>query len=419
LRAPLRSGGSAAPMDNWTLYAAAGRIREEALQEPSAPNLHGLGMAHLVLGNYDEAIQAFEDAIAETPQNPRYQSDLAAAYLARAKEQQRPDDLPRALAAAERAIAAEDILEARFNRALALQALFLEDQARQAWDEYLARDSASEWAEDARRHHAALQRSENARTDPARNNSPPLIDDTTVEAGLDWILRQGLPAWADAILARDFSTATRTHTELHDYGQRLTDRAGDPFAVALTTLPQPDDPAAVGQATAVRALSRALGLVDDDNLPEAEKALIPGCSGAREPLSWLCDLELGTLDALRRNDATARARVAHVESRAAAQGALYAQARAARLSAYRALFSGDYASALRDYRRAFDFAQLGKYKVLGGIMATQLSDVYDVIGHPLDAWRWRTQALQATTLPGSKAVRYLAWTSTGSARSRE
>jgi tetratricopeptide (TPR) repeat protein len=143
LRAPLRSGGSAAPMDNWTLYAAAGRIREEALQEPSAPNLHGLGMAHLVLGNYDEAIQAFEDAIAETPQNPRYQSDLAAAYLARAKEQQRPDDLPRALAAAERAIAAEDILEARFNRALALQALFLEDQARQAWDEYLARDSAS------------------------------------------------------------------------------------------------------------------------------------------------------------------------------------------------------------------------------------------------------------------------------------
>ena len=328
LRAPLRSGGSAAPMDNWTLYAAAGRIREQALQEPSAPNLHGLGMAHLVLGNYDEAIQAFEDAIAETPQNPRYQSDLAAAYLARAKEQQRPDDVPRALAAAERAIAAEDILEARFNRALALQALYLEDQARQAWDEYLSRDSASEWAEDARRHLAVLQRSENARNDPARNNSPPLIDDTTVEAGLDWMLRQGLPAWADAILARDFSTATRTHTELRDYGQRLTDRAGDPFAVALTTLPQADNPAAVGQATAVRALSRALGLVDEDNLPEAEKALMAGCSEAREPLSWLCDLELGTLDALRRNDATARARVAHVESRAAAQGALYAQARA-------------------------------------------------------------------------------------------
>jgi CHAT domain-containing protein len=419
LRAPLRSGGSAAPMDNWTLYAAAGRIREVALQDPSAPNLHGLGLAHLVLGNYDEAVQALEDAIAETPQSARYQSDLAAAYLARAKEQDRPDDVPRALAAAERSIAVEDLLEARFNRALALQSLYLEEQAREAWQEYLARDASSDWAEDARRHLAALQQSENVRNEAARNNSPPLIDDMTVEAGLDWLLRQGLPTWAKAVLARDVNTATRTHTDLREYAQRLSDRGGDPFAVALTTLPGPAEPAAAAQASAVLALSQGLAFVEEDNLEEAEKAIAAGCTGASEPISWLCDLELGALDALRRNDATVRSRLARVETAAAAAGALYVQARAARLSAYRALFSGDYATALRGYHHAFDLAEAGKYRVQGGIMAAQLSDAYDVIGRPLDAWRWRTQALHATTLPGTKAVRYLTWISTGGALSRD
>ena len=104
-----------------------------------------------------------EDANAEATGNARYQSDLAAAYLARAKAVDRPDDLPKALAAADRAIAADDMLEARFNRALALQALYLEDQARQAWDEYLKRDASSDWAEDARRHLAALQESAKSR----------------------------------------------------------------------------------------------------------------------------------------------------------------------------------------------------------------------------------------------------------------
>src|SRR5688500_15796781 len=108
LRAAVRSGGSSAVPDNWTLYAAAGRIREETDRDPTAANLHALGLAHLVLGQHDDAVRALEDAVAEEPQNGRYQSDLAGAYLARARQNDRPDDVPRALGAAERALKADD-----------------------------------------------------------------------------------------------------------------------------------------------------------------------------------------------------------------------------------------------------------------------------------------------------------------------
>ena len=61
--------------------------------------------------------------------------------------------------AAERAVKADErLIEARFNRALALESLFLEEQARQAWQDYVARDPGSEWADEARRHLEKLQR---------------------------------------------------------------------------------------------------------------------------------------------------------------------------------------------------------------------------------------------------------------------
>ena len=261
-----------------------------------------------------------------------------------------------------------------------MQSLYLEDQARQAWDEYLSRDSASDWAEDARRHLAALQRSATVRNDLARNNSPPAVSDTTVEAALDWILRQGLPDWAGAILAGDHASATRHHSSLRDYAQQIASTSGDPFAVSLTTLPAPDDAAATPSATAIRDFTRALALIDDDNLPEAEKPLLAVCPRLREPQAWLCDLELATLDVLRRNDAAARERSARAAGAGIASGSSYLKARAARLDAYRALFSGDYAAALREYRRAYDLAGSGKYRVQAGVMAAQLASVYDVVG---------------------------------------
>jgi hypothetical protein len=96
-------------------------------------------------------VAALETATARDPGNPRLQSDLAAAYLARAATGGAAD-LPKAVEAAERATSlpgAPD--EAWFNRALALEHLHRVDAARKAWQDYLARDPRSGWAEEARR----------------------------------------------------------------------------------------------------------------------------------------------------------------------------------------------------------------------------------------------------------------------------
>jgi hypothetical protein len=66
------------------------------------------------------------------------------------------------------------------------QKFLLEEQARQAWEDYLSRDSASGWASEARIRLQKLQQSQPG--DLARNHSPPAIDDAAVEAALDWLI---------------------------------------------------------------------------------------------------------------------------------------------------------------------------------------------------------------------------------------
>jgi tetratricopeptide (TPR) repeat protein len=130
------------------------RIAEARLEQTAAGNAANanakaaLGVGLLVLGELDKAIDDLERAAAQQPSDARYQSDLAAAYLARAKRQGNPVDWQKARAAAERAIQADPhLIEAWFNRALAVEgASSSPAEASQAWRDYLARDSSSEWA---------------------------------------------------------------------------------------------------------------------------------------------------------------------------------------------------------------------------------------------------------------------------------
>lgn len=84
--------------------------------------------------------------------------DLAAAYLLRGQRQKRPADYLAAFEAADHAVERRtNSLSALFNRALALQYLHLDAAAIEAWDAYLAADSRSDWAGEARQRRVALQ----------------------------------------------------------------------------------------------------------------------------------------------------------------------------------------------------------------------------------------------------------------------
>lgn len=85
--------------------------------------------------------------------------DLSGAHLARAQSTQNPRDLLEGLNYALEAVAAEPANgPARFNSALALQALGIDEQAEHAWTAYLRIDSTSQWAAEARERRRSLQR---------------------------------------------------------------------------------------------------------------------------------------------------------------------------------------------------------------------------------------------------------------------
>ena len=110
--------GRAAGTDRVQLIA--GKIRESVGERETPSELHALGVSQLLAGSYDDAAQSLLAASREQPANAQFLSDVAAVQLERARLGLRPDDLPRALAAADRARRLDPSLrEAWFKSALA------------------------------------------------------------------------------------------------------------------------------------------------------------------------------------------------------------------------------------------------------------------------------------------------------------
>lgn len=127
---------------------------ESAAERQATPQtLADRGIVHLLRGRLDPAVADLERALRSVPDDARLLSDLAAARLARGQAERDLEDLARALEAAERAVELDpQLVPALFNRALALERLFLVEPARSAWGAYLKVDPRSGWADEARRH---------------------------------------------------------------------------------------------------------------------------------------------------------------------------------------------------------------------------------------------------------------------------
>jgi CHAT domain-containing protein/tetratricopeptide (TPR) repeat protein len=166
---PMRS--AAARTSSPDTRIAAARIEKAALESPTASNQAHLGSAFVVVGEWDKAVAALEDAVERDAGRATFQTDLAAAYLARAEALGQGEDWARALASATRAIALDaGRAEAHFNRALALRGLHLPVEERGAWSAYASVDPAGPWRAEAARYEEALGRRE-PRTDEAGDST--------------------------------------------------------------------------------------------------------------------------------------------------------------------------------------------------------------------------------------------------------
>ena len=126
------------------------------------------GRIELLEGHYEEAIRTFGHPLDAEPDSAPLLIDLATAYFQRAEAGDRAIDYGQAVELLSRALEKRpDDPVALFNRAIALEKLYVYNEAIRDWEHYLRVDSRSEWAAEARRRLEELQKKMKAREKPA------------------------------------------------------------------------------------------------------------------------------------------------------------------------------------------------------------------------------------------------------------
>jgi CHAT domain-containing protein len=162
--------------------------------------------------------------------------DLSAAHLVRAERTQNSRDLFVALNYAEEALAHEPRNpSAGFNAALALQAIGLDEGADRRWGAYLAMDSNSSWAAEARRRRRQLATDTAALWEPGPGASTATIESFAArspqqarEYGFDRVLG----TWGEAVEAGNQERADSLLRLAETLGRTLERRRGGDKSLA-------------------------------------------------------------------------------------------------------------------------------------------------------------------------------------------
>jgi CHAT domain-containing protein/enamine deaminase RidA (YjgF/YER057c/UK114 family) len=208
------------------LAALSGRATAALEDGADADALHVVALIDLAWadpeGNLvDRSISYLQTAARLAPGNASVLADLAAAHLVRAQGRQNSRDLLASLEAAAGAVWLDSHHPAAlFNRALALEALGLDEQAGESWMAYLAVDSTTEWAAEARARLADV-RVPSALSVPTADEA--LLPEEAFATGM-WTL---LGAWGAAVLRGDGPEAAGLLRRAAALGDRLETSGGD------------------------------------------------------------------------------------------------------------------------------------------------------------------------------------------------
>jgi CHAT domain-containing protein len=135
-------------------YSGLAALSRRAKSLPrTAQALDIIALINLADRRYEASLTLLEEARTLDPYNVTVLADLSALYLEVAAVRNSSMLAYKAILISDLAVkAAPKLLEPRFNRALALKYLYLDDQERKEWDLYLVRDTKSSWAAEARAH---------------------------------------------------------------------------------------------------------------------------------------------------------------------------------------------------------------------------------------------------------------------------
>lgn len=375
------------------LQIAASRLLERATPGGSPSELADEATALLLLGRYDDGVDALEESVESAADVSAHWSDLAAAYLARFDHAGPATDLPRALDAVERSLALDRSPEAMFNRALILERLNLTSAAAAAWTDYLAADAASGWAAETREHFRGTQEQLQLAKTSARSQ-------TTRETVVDEVLWR----WA---VSEDRGERERLLAEAERESHDLAGSSSDQLiADIISSIKRADTmPAASRSAHAAYGAGRAAYRKDafadaDPHFALAERA----ASESGSPLALLARIHRAIIR-YRLNDleaATAQLVALTKDPSLTAYPSI--RGRALWILGQLAVIRGEQAEAVGNYRHAMQaFAEADERPNVAFVemlSAFQLEELGDIER----AWRARVSAFAQTDREGPVLV---------------
>lgn len=404
------------------LLAAASVLQKEQALSPS--HQQAFGAAQLLLGETNHAVETLEallrtstgredPAIAINVSNDAsLLSDLSAVYLAVARSGRQPRAYILAAEAAERAWSLERTPEIAWNRALAIQALHLREDADAAWSDYLFVDQRSDWMSEAAGHRVALAHATNEELwEIRRPQLERAVRDgntrevTRIVQALPQKTRMSgeqvyLPQWA-----RDDrgDLASPRLAYCRAIGNALHELHRD--ALLYDTIQHLDRATPMQRAVIVRGLSRyanALDLLDGRHAAEARSGLqlayddlrLTGSPFAQNARYWLAAAESTASDTK-----TFDTWLADGSLDEHTRPALTAQVYWSR--GLRQMFAGRPHDAVRDYGRALELFELLDETELVAALHARLTEAYEDLGDAGEAWRHRFAGLALFEKSGS------------------
>lgn len=153
--------GAPASGDTNRLRRIENSLIEATEKSPNAQTHHALGVFYLTQQKYADAIREFESALKLDGKSAQIHNDMGAARFELSKtvaQEKRLEELAHSLEEFTKATELDgQLLEALFNKSLALQEMALPRQAKESWALYLQKDSSSPWADEARRNLARIE----------------------------------------------------------------------------------------------------------------------------------------------------------------------------------------------------------------------------------------------------------------------
>jgi CHAT domain-containing protein/tetratricopeptide (TPR) repeat protein len=420
---PARLRGADRPLAGLEVAIAIARLRKAAAVDDASMADAAAAAGALVAGDADAAVAALEDVVKLSPAEAAYENDLSAAYLERARRLDRAEDLPRAVAAADRAITRDPRLaEAWFNRALGLEQLFLRDEARIAWADALRCERDAEWADEIRQHLARL--TPPAADVPWSNVREQLVASLAAhdvdadrqlrdhrELAREWIEDDLLPAWGRARIAGDRPRAEEILGKARLLARALVRVDGDGMpadGIALLDRAAANATLTADLARAHEAFGRARELFLNDRLREAGdtlNAVESSFDRANSPyLFWSRVYRAFAARAAGHND-EALAIVDTIPPRALTRFR-YLRGRAMWIAGAVHLSEGRIDLTDREYKTAYQaFEEGGEREMKAAIAALRAENLF-YLGRSEDAWQMERQAVSELDHVRTAARRY-------------